>query len=145
MNFTIYPLAYLVYRFSSALTRLSCFARSALHDSDDATFRPKLKWKRPLVFSEGPTTDMSKVGPPAAWVKEHGGTVNCPACGPKRGKANHNAECRKRYDDWLKNQRQRLERAEPTTEVLDSGYESEKLQGCGGDGIWKRAFTPETS
>ena len=51
MNFTIYPLAYLVYRFSSALTRLSCFARSALHDSDDATFRPKLKWKRPLVFS----------------------------------------------------------------------------------------------
>ena len=52
MNFTIYPLAYLVYRFSSALTRLSCFARSALHDSDDATFRPKLKWKRPLVFSK---------------------------------------------------------------------------------------------
>ena len=35
--------------------------------------------------SDGPTTDMSKVGPPAAWVKEHGGKVNCPACGPKRG------------------------------------------------------------
>ena len=29
--------------------------------------------------SQGPTTDMSRVGPPAAWVREHGGTVGCPA------------------------------------------------------------------
>ena len=34
--------------------------------------------------SQGPTTDMSRVGPPAAWVREHGGTLG--ACGEKRGK-----------------------------------------------------------
>ena len=36
--------------------------------------------------SQGPTTDMSQVGPPAAWVREHGGTPGCPACGEKREK-----------------------------------------------------------
>ena len=113
------------------------------HDLSDALAPPILKEKEDGVpdqidgepdkafegrVSDCPT-DMSKVGPPAAWVKEHGGTVNCPACGPKRGKANHNAECRKRYDDWLKNQRQRLERAEPTTEVLDTSTRSSKDAG----------------
>ncbi|CAE7921277.1 unnamed protein product, partial [Symbiodinium sp. KB8] len=58
--------------------------------------------------SQGPTTDMSQVGPPAAWVREHGGTPGCPACGEKRGKANHNAACKRRYDKWLKDQRARL-------------------------------------
>ncbi|CAE7721464.1 unnamed protein product [Symbiodinium sp. CCMP2592] len=58
--------------------------------------------------SQGPTTDMSQVGPPAAWVREHGGTPGCPACGEKRGKANHNAACKRRYDKWLKDQRERL-------------------------------------
>ena len=58
--------------------------------------------------SQGPTTDMSRVGPPAAWVREHGGTLGCPACGEKRGKANHNAACKQRYDRWLKGQRERL-------------------------------------
>ena len=58
--------------------------------------------------SQGPTTDMSRVGPPAAWVREHGGTPGCPACGEKRGKANHNAACKQRYDKWLKDQRERL-------------------------------------
>ena len=57
--------------------------------------------------SQGPTTDMSRVGPPAAWVREHGGTPGCPACGEK-GKANHNAACKQRYDKWLKDQRERL-------------------------------------
>ena len=51
---------------------------------------------------------MSQVGPPAAWVREHGGTPGCPACGDKRGKANHNAACKRRYDKWLKDQRERL-------------------------------------
>ena len=51
MNFCIYPQVYLVYRFSSALTRLSCFARSALHERNLVTFRPKHMWKRPLVFT----------------------------------------------------------------------------------------------
>ena len=55
--------------------------------------------------------------------------MNCPACGPKRGKANHNADCRKRYDDWLKAQRQRLERGEPTTESPDMGPRSSKDAG----------------
>ena len=114
------------------------------HDPSDTLAPPILKEKEDGVpdqidgepdkafegrVSDGPTTDMSKVGPPAAWVKEHGGTVNCPACGPKRGKANHNAECRKRYDVSLKNQRQRLERAEPTTEVLDTSPRSFKDAG----------------
>ncbi|CAE7621986.1 unnamed protein product [Symbiodinium sp. CCMP2592] len=58
--------------------------------------------------SQGPTADMSQVGPPAAWVREHGGTPGCPACGEKRGKANHNAACKRRYDTWLKDQSQRL-------------------------------------
>ena len=58
--------------------------------------------------SQGPTTDMSRVGPPAGWVRERGGTLGCPACGEKRGKANHNAACKQRYDRWLKGQRQRL-------------------------------------
>ena len=58
--------------------------------------------------SQGPTADMSQVGPPAAWVREHGGTPGCPACGEKRGKANHNAACKRRYDKWLKDQRERL-------------------------------------
>ena len=62
--------------------------------------------------SQGPTTDMSRVGPPAAWVREHGGTLGCPACGEKRGKANHNAACKQRYDRWLKGQRERLVAAE---------------------------------
>ena len=60
--------------------------------------------------TEGPTKDLSKTGPPAAWVREHGGTPGCPACGPKRGKATHNAACKRRYDEWLKNQRKRLEK-----------------------------------
>ena len=55
---------------------------------------------------------MSRVGPPAAWVREHGGTSGCPACGEKRGKANHNAACKQRYDRWLKSQRERLVTAE---------------------------------
>ena len=58
--------------------------------------------------SNGPTTDMSKVGPPAAWVREHGGTPGCPACGEKRGKAHHNAARNRRHDAWLKAQRERL-------------------------------------
>ena len=66
----------------------------------DAAFEGKV--------SQGPTTDMSRVGPPAAWVREHGGTLGCPACGEKRGKANHNAACKQRYDRWLKGQRDRL-------------------------------------
>ena len=51
-------------------------------------------------MSQGPTTDMSRVGPPAAWVREHGGTLGCPACGEKRGKANRNTACKQRYDRW---------------------------------------------
>ncbi|CAE7763110.1 unnamed protein product [Symbiodinium sp. CCMP2592] len=58
--------------------------------------------------SQGPTTDMSQVGPPAAWVREHGGTPGCPACGEKRGKAIHNAARKRRCDKWLKDQRERL-------------------------------------
>ena len=58
--------------------------------------------------SQGPTTDMSQVGPPAAWVREHGGTPGCPACGENCGRANHNAACKRRYDKWLKDQRERL-------------------------------------
>ena len=66
----------------------------------DAAFEGKV--------SQGPTTDMSRVGPPAAWVREHGGTLGCPAYAEKRGKANHNAACKQRYDRWLKSQRDRL-------------------------------------
>ena len=66
----------------------------------DAAFEGKV--------SQGPTTDVSRVGPPAAWVREHGGTLGCPACGEKRGKANRNAACKQRYDRWLKGQRDRL-------------------------------------
>ena len=36
-------------RFSSALTRLSCFARNALREMDAVTFRPKHMWKRPFL------------------------------------------------------------------------------------------------
>ena len=114
------------------------------HDPSDTLAPPILKEKEDGVpdriegeadkafegrVSDGPTTDMSKVGPPAAWVKEHGGTANCPACGPKRGKANHNAECRKRYDDWLKAQRQRLESKEPTEETPQMDQRSSKDAG----------------
>ena len=53
-----YPLVYLVYRFCSALTRLSCFATSALHEPNDAIFRPKFVWKRPFVFTK-PTFALS--------------------------------------------------------------------------------------
>ena len=54
--------------------------------------------------------------------KERGGTVNCPACGPKSGKANHNAVCRQRCDDWVEgsapvNQKGPSETLVPPTEV----------------------------
>ena len=70
--------------------------------------------------------------------------MNCPACGPKRGKANHNAECGKRYDDWLQNQRQRLERAEPTTEVLDTSPRSSKDAGVMETGSERPRITHES-
>ena len=51
--------------------------------------------------SQGPTTDMSQVGPPAAWVREHGGTPGCPACGEKRGKAVNTPQMITEKGMWL--------------------------------------------
>ena len=50
---------------------------------------------------------MGTSGPPASWLRENGRTPNCNACAqPTFGKKVHNAHCKKRYQDWLKNQRE---------------------------------------
>ena len=57
--------------------------------------------------SVGVGQDLPKTGPPIAWVKEHGATPNCPACVKRHGKV-HNAACRKRYSDWVLEERKKL-------------------------------------
>ena len=48
-----------------------------------------------------------RAGPPISWVREHGPTPGCQAC-VRRHARQHSSACRKRYQDFLEAERQKL-------------------------------------
>ena len=68
-------------------------------------------------------------GPPKPWVDEYGPTSECTACNSvnRRGK-NHSVACKRRYTEWLK--QQRSEMREPIAQP-DSAHGQQQFQGDG--------------
>ena len=53
-------------------------------------------------------------GPPRAWIREHGPTVNCSACNSSsRHGRKHSATCCRRYRDWVDAERKKMSESLP--------------------------------
>ena len=66
---------------------------------------------------------MPKTGPPAAWLKENGKTDGCYGChgGTGFGKRVHSVACRKRYQEWLKQQQTKSDSHRQDVESVQLG------------------------